>query len=78
MFVKTLSLEMKRFGVAVVSVHPGTTDTELSKPFQKNVAAEKLFSTEHSVGMMMRNVLQRVTIADTGKFYAYDGSEIPY
>ena len=30
----------------VIAFHPGTTDTELSKPFQKNVSAEKLFSPE--------------------------------
>jgi len=29
-----------------VLFHPGTTDTALSKPFQKNVPADKLFSAE--------------------------------
>ncbi|RMA82441.1 SDR family NAD(P)-dependent oxidoreductase [Umboniibacter marinipuniceus] len=30
----------------VIAFHPGTTDTELSKPFQKNVSAERLFSPQ--------------------------------
>jgi NAD(P)-dependent dehydrogenase (short-subunit alcohol dehydrogenase family) len=30
----------------VIAFHPGTTDTELSKPFQKNVSPEKLFSPD--------------------------------
>jgi len=60
-----------------MSMHPGTTDTDLSKPFQSNVSADKLFSAEHSVSMMLA-VVSQATMDSTGKFYAYDGTEIPY
>ena len=78
MFTKTLSLELKRHKCCVVSIHPGTTDTDLSVPFQKNVNPDKLFTTSYSVCQMYTNVIDKVTVADTGKFYAYDGTEIPY
>ena len=39
-------------GVWCVSLHPGTTDTGLSKPFQKNVKPEKLFTTEFTVSQV--------------------------
>lgn len=58
-------------------MHPGTTATELSAPFQKNVKADKLFSVEFSVASML-NVILNATENDTGKFFAYDGSEIPF
>lgn len=32
--------------------HPGTVDTELSAPFQKNVPTEKLFSTERAASQL--------------------------
>ena len=60
----------------MASLHPGTTDTSLSKPFQKNVKPEKLFSPEYSVGMMM-DVINRLDLNQTGQCFAYDGTIIP-
>lgn len=60
-----------------MALHPGTTDTELSKPFQSNISKDKLFSTEYSVNKML-SVIEHKTLLDSGKFYAYDGSEIPF
>mmetsp|Transcript_764 Transcript_764/g.1031 ORF Transcript_764/g.1031 Transcript_764/m.1031 type:complete len:131 (+) Transcript_764:3-395(+) len=77
MFTKTLSVESKRDKVIVISCHPGTTDTDLSKPFQKNIQRDKLFSVESSVSMMLE-VIWKLQPNDSGKFFAYDGSEIPY
>lgn len=37
-----MALELKRKDVYAVALHPGTTDTDLSVPFQKNVKPEKL------------------------------------
>lgn len=59
-------------------MHPGTTDTDLSKPFQGNVAADKLFPVEYSVGQML-SVIDKSDVAEhSGKFFAYDGTEITY
>ncbi len=77
-FTKTVSLELKRANCIAISIHPGTTDTDLSKPFQKNVKPAKLFSTEFSVSQMLDVVFNQIEKDDGGKFYAYDGSEIEY
>ena len=46
MLIKTASIEIKRSlpNCIVASLHPGTVDTNLSKPFQKNVPKEKRYS----------------------------------
>lgn len=46
MLIKTAAIEYARRapGVKLLAFHPGTVDTELSRPFQKNVAPEKLFT----------------------------------
>jgi len=77
--IKTLSIEAsRRFKhCVVVAIHPGTTNTSLSKPFQANVPEEKLFSTEYAVSKMM-NVLENTTLEDSGKFFAWDGKEIEW
>ncbi|KZY74206.1 hypothetical protein A3740_17225, partial [Oleiphilus sp. HI0068] len=48
MLLKNASIEYsRRFPKAkVISFHPGTTDTELSKPYQAGVPEEKLFKTD--------------------------------
>lgn len=48
MLMKSASLELKRTHpkLALMLFHPGTTDTPLSKPFQKNVPADKLFTPD--------------------------------
>ena len=45
--MRTLAIEVKRKGVVVAALHPGTCDTELSKPFQKNVKKDKLFTPQY-------------------------------
>ena len=72
-----MAIELKRKSVIVVALHPGTTDTGLSEPFQKNVKPEKLFTTEFSTGSML-DVLEGLTLEDTGKFFAFDGSPIEF
>ena len=46
MLLKNVSIEFSRTmkNIKIISFHPGTTDTKLSKPFQKNIADNKLFS----------------------------------
>jgi len=48
MLVKTAQVEYQRRspGCDLVLYHPGTVDTPLSKPFQRNVKPEKLFTPE--------------------------------
>lgn len=48
MLLKTAAIEYSRRSenVKLLSFHPGTTDTPLSKPFQSSVAADKLFTPD--------------------------------
>ena len=50
MMLKCAALELRRLNpdAKLVAYHPGTVDTPLSKPFQGNVAPEKLFSPERA------------------------------
>lgn len=77
MFTKTCSVELRRHNCVVLSIHPGTTDTDLSIPFQKNVLPGKLFPVEYSVSCML-DVIWESTLAETGNFFAYDGTKIPF
>ncbi|NJD32329.1 MAG: SDR family NAD(P)-dependent oxidoreductase [Gammaproteobacteria bacterium] len=79
MFTKTLAIEWSRArrNVVCVALHPGTTDTGLSRPFQGNVPPDKLFRPERTVRQLL-DVIDRLKPADTGRFYAWDGSEIPW
>jgi NAD(P)-dependent dehydrogenase (short-subunit alcohol dehydrogenase family) len=79
MYTRTLSIEWARSrrNVICVALHPGTTDTALSRPFQANVPPEKLFSVEYAVTALLR-VMDGLQPADTGRFFAWDGARIPW
>lgn len=76
---KTISLEFarKKDPIICILLHPGTVDTDLSKPFQKNIAKEKLFTKEYSVQKLL-HIINNVKSHDNGKFFAWDGQEIPW
>ncbi|TYJ42604.1 hypothetical protein E1A91_A03G100300v1 [Gossypium mustelinum] len=52
---KTISVEFerKKDPIACILLHPGTVDTDLSRPFQRNVPAEMLFAKEFSVQKLL-------------------------
>nr|GMD02426.1 C-factor-like isoform X1 [Ipomoea batatas] len=54
-----------------------TVDTDLSKPFQKNVAKDKLFTKEFSVQKLL-SIIDNAKRTDNGKFFAWDGQSIPW
>jgi len=60
-----------------VALHPGTVDTPLSKPFQRNVPAGRLFAPEDSARHLLA-VIERLTPAESGGLFAWDGSPIEY
>jgi NAD(P)-dependent dehydrogenase (short-subunit alcohol dehydrogenase family) len=74
---RNIANEMRRRKVIAVSLHPGTTDTGLSKPFQKNVRPEKLFTPDYTAGALL-DVLENLKSEDSGGFFAYDGSPIVF
>ena len=78
MMVRSLSIELarKKPEAFCVGLHPGTVDTRLSEPFQRNVPQGKLFTPDYSARMLL-NVLASLDPSDSGKCFAYDGEEIP-
>lgn len=79
MMVRNFAIELGRTNPATiaVSLHPGTVDTALSRPFQGNVPAEKLFTPEQSAAYLLR-VIDGLCPADSGKLFAWDGAELPF
>ncbi|MGB3455256.1 MAG: SDR family NAD(P)-dependent oxidoreductase [Litorimonas sp.] len=79
MMLKTLSVEAgRRFKhQAIIGLHPGTVDTDLSKPFQGNVPDGKLFTPEFSAAKLL-DVVDEVGPEDTGRLFAWDGQRIPF
>lgn len=75
----TASIELSRLNPnsCVLSLHPGTTDTELSKPFQANVPADKLFTPSYSAERLLAQV-ELHGPAQTGTFWGWDGQPIPW
>lgn len=79
MFLKTAAIEYqrKRAKTIVVMLHPGTTDTRLSQPFQRSVPPEKLFSCDRTVSQLM-TVLHGLTPEQSGGFFSWDGQPLPW
>lgn len=78
-FLRTLANECRisHPQAAVVAIHPGTTDTALSQPFQRNVDPQRLYSTDQTAGRIL-SVLEGLGPEQTGRFYNWDGSQIPW
>ncbi|CAN7109320.1 unnamed protein product [Brassica rapa subsp. narinosa] len=76
---KNVSVELGRRKDPVVCIllHPGTVDTDLSRPFQRNVPEGKLFTKEYSVQKLL-HIINNAKKQDNGKFFAWDGQEIPW
>jgi len=79
MLMRTVAIEYKRKSphTIVVTLHPGTTDTRLSKPFQRNVPPEKLFPVERTVAQLLA-VIDKLEPQDSGEFFSWDGSRLPW
>lgn len=67
---KSLSNELKDKGVAVVVLHPGWVRTDMGGPDAPVLPQESVSG--------LKKVLDKVTLADSGKFINYDGSPIPW
>ena len=76
-FTRNAAIELKRHHVGVYSIHPGTTDTGLSKPFQKNLPAGQLLTCEEACSQMLR-VMDTTPLEETGSFWAFDGKRIEW
>lgn len=75
--MRTMSIELARTHkrAICVTLHPGTVDTRLSKPFQSNVPAGQLFAPDRAAVQLL-DVLDGLRPVDSGKCFAWDGAEI--
>ncbi|WP_201551327.1 SDR family oxidoreductase [Psychrobacter sp. DD43] len=79
MGMKNLSIEWSRSlkDVCVVVMQPGTVNTQLSAPFQGNVADGQLFSPAYSAECLLE-VLSKMGAAQSGSFVDWAGESIPW
>lgn len=79
MLMKTAAVELKRLNrqAIVLCLHPGTTDTELSRPFQARVPEGKLF-TPAFVAERLLAVMGKRTPHDSGSFWDWAGEPIAW
>ena len=64
--------------IIVMALHPGTVDTELSKPFQEMAKKQyEIFSPEYCAEMLV-DLCESSIVEKSGGFYAYDGSKISW
>lgn len=75
----TLAIEWsRRLPLCCVSaLHPGTTATALSEPFRSSVPPNRLFTPEQAAEALLA-VLQHLGPEQSGRFWAWDGSAIPW
>lgn len=78
-FIRTMANEcrLKYPRASIVAIHPGTTDTDLSRPFQKNVEPSKLYSPRTTAGRIL-SVLENIDESHSGRFLNWNGSTIPW
>lgn len=79
MLIKSAAVELARKAknIKLISFHPGTTDTPLSKPFQKNVPKGKLFTAEFVAEQLVK-VVDNTTFDGEASFLDWQGKTIPW
>ncbi len=79
MLIKTAAIEYQRSSpqTTIALLHPGTTDTQLSQPFQKHVPPEKLFPVARTVQQLLA-VMANLSPQDSGSFWSWDGTRLPW
>ena len=77
MIIKSAAIEMGRSNAqaVIVGLHPGTVDSNLSKPFQTNVPDGGLFTPEYSTKKLL-DVLIGLKPNQSGQCFSWDGSKI--
>jgi len=74
MLIKNYALEWSRNRLphVIVGLQPGTTDTPLSAPFQRNVPKDQLQTPQYTADQLMK-VMQRLRPEDSGSLYDFLG-----
>lgn len=79
MGLKTASIELARraHNVKLIAFHPGTTDTNLSKPFQARVPKNKLFSPKF-VALQLLHIMDTTSTDGTLSYLDWDNQPIAW
>ena len=79
MLIKTAAVEYRRRAPNVVlsCYHPGTVDSELSRPFHANVPEEKLFTADFTAARLF-DALDRCVSEQSPYFIDWQGKKIPW
>ena len=79
MMVKTASIEYRRRrpGVKLIAFHPGTTNTELSRPYQSRVPSGKLFAPDFVADRLL-DLMSTETGQDNFEYLDWSGKSIPF
>jgi NAD(P)-dependent dehydrogenase (short-subunit alcohol dehydrogenase family) len=75
--IRTIAIELARTHPAtiLVGLHPGTVATDLSAPFQRNVAAAKLFAPDQAAGLLL-DVIAGLSPGDSGHCLDWAGQRV--
>jgi len=68
--MKGLSVELRRRGVGVLLLHPGWVQTRMGGPGARISTAESVAG--------MRALVEKFNLDDTGRFFRYNATEIPW
>ena len=70
MVMKNLSIDLKPYGISVITLHPGWVRTEMGGP------NGLIDAPESAAGL--RKVIAQLNLNNSGQFIAYDGKEIAW
>ena len=79
MILRNFAIELGRSHpqAVVAALHPGTVTTDLSAPFTGSGEGRHLFTPQESVTNLLA-VIDRLTSAESGQAFAWDGRTIPF
>ena len=78
MLVRNSAIEFKRnnYKVGVYAIHPGTTQTDLSSSYLKKTKLKVHTPSESASNILA--VLRNLDEDDSGGFFNWDGSKLPF
>lgn len=70
MVMKSLAIDLKPYGISVVTLHPGWVRTDMGGP--------NGLIDAHTSATGLREVITRLNLSNSGRFIAYDGKPIAW